>query len=523
MELRGNREKTVTTAAGNIVPREGVRRIKGEFYEVDKECFRIKSPKGELYWYRVASGKIGYVVEKNAWDLLSRILDSEERMIQGVYHEGPDLGYFPQKKDTTVFLYSKVGTKTPCYSEEVATSLGYIQSKNNSYFMHPNEFKLSEITRKAVYRYKELKINYGANEGSTTFVNINNKYGKAYKNIKVSDNTTELYKMLGNLTFGIEFETCNGVVPVRKLGALGLVPLKDGSLRDAEGREPYEYTTVPLQGPRGLETIKNITKELTEYCEVNEKCSLHVHLGGFERTEKMILALYMLSYTVQKEFLAMMPGYKIDPVRSIGSSKNYCQMLPDLGLRANNIFVDNDSNNVKERTRTFFNKIFSWTTDNKLSAMDANYNLTSYNHPSGAKWNQHARYHHINFVSPIFSRSGTLEFRLHPPTTNFTKTINWLMICASLIKFAQNNTDDIIKGKYDKITLSDLVAGYKNDFGNVPPSKRREEVATYLQNYIKFRIDLFKPSNKDILGKKSIEFEKDAAFTFKDKELDNLF
>ena len=524
--LQGNREKLVITVSGNKVPREQVRRIKGEFYEIGKDCHNIRSPKGERLWYRVSSGKIGYKVDTDSWDLLQNIHNLG--LSEGVYNKNGEKGYFAMNKYKNVYISESFGGRsiTLCYNSSIARSLGYEENPHNGLFIKTanlSEKDLKVLKEKGLYRYPNIKLNYGANDGSSTFTELNVLYNDNISNIKVEDRTTEISKIFGNLSFGLEFETCRGVVPVRYLGDLGLVPLRDGSLRDSEGREPYEYTTVPLRGAPGLQTLKSITEKLSTYCDINEKCSLHVHIGGFKVSQKMILALYILSYNLQEEFLSMMPLYKADPQKYLGSSKNYCKMLPDLGIHKNNINAK-DEEDVDQKTLKYFNKLFSWTTDNIVSEMNRDYNLKSFNHPKGAKWNQEARYHHINLVPTIFSRTGTIEFRLHTPTTNFTKTINWLFICNALVRFAQNNIDGLIDGKFNSITLKDVLEGYSHEFDDtISKNSEGENVFNYLNDYVNFRKDIFSKNPADVMGTSTIEFENDASFTFRNTKMNNLF
>jgi len=62
------------------------------------------------------------------------------------------------------------------------------------------------------------------------------------------------------------------------------------------------------------------------------------------------------------------------------------------------------------------------------------------NHPQDPhgehKWMINSRYHIINLVPFLFGKRGTIEFRVHPPTLNPIKAINWLFICNAILKFA---------------------------------------------------------------------------------------
>lgn len=537
MELKGNRTNYVTTVTGKKVDRNNTRRIKGEFYECGVDCHRIESPGGKMMWYRVNSGKIAYFANKNKWDLISTI-EEIPGATRGILNENGDLGYFIFDSFSNVYLsdnyYGKnrdipISDQTICINADVAKRLGYQEDISTGRFYKKENLStaaLTAINTKRLNKYKNIRLNYGANEGSNTFLQINSLYNDKNNKIEIEERTAEVSKIFGNLSFGVEFETCNGTIPERLLGNLGLVPLRDGSLRKENGEEPYEYTTVPLYGAKGLQTLKNICEELTKRCEVDKTCSLHVHMGSFERTEEMILAMYILAYSLQEEIISAMPPYKSDPMKYLGSSKNYCARLESLGLDKNTIYSNETATKAEINAATLkeFNRIFSFLTDGVLAEPNRDYNMTSFNHPKGAKWHQHARYHLINFVPTVFSRSGTVEFRLHPPTVNFTKTINWLFICNAFVRFAEANKQAIIAGKLSKVTLADIISGYTTDFGNnIYEDKVGKQISDYLQIYIDERKKMFAADykNKNYLG--TGEFEQDPSYRFTDGNMNTIF
>jgi hypothetical protein len=174
------------------------------------------------------------------------------------------------------------------------------------------------------------------------------------------------------------------------LGPLGVVPLKDGSLRTPDGVEPYEYTTIPLESNYGLETIKKLSFELSKRCEFNEKCSLHIHLGSLKkRTEEFVIAFYKLCYNLQNEVFSLFPAYKLSPEKYVsGFQKNYCQKLPDLMLDEFDFNSIKSVSEAKNLTKEAFDRIYYFLSDHSMLTNET-YNLNSLMHPKGNldKWN----------------------------------------------------------------------------------------------------------------------------------------
>ena len=80
--------------------------------------------------------------------------------------------------------------------------------------------------------------------------------------------------------------------------------------------------------------------------------------------------------------------------------------------------------------------------------MDYTGSLTQ-NHPLDGdnehKWQISPRYKWVNLVNLCFKKTGkTVEFRIHTPTSNKEKIINWMFICAGLLKYTIANVDSIM-------------------------------------------------------------------------------
>lgn len=522
------KNNTVITIREKEVDRGNARLINGKFYEIGIDCFIVE---GSDKWQRIDNGKIAYNYEDKKYEFITSLLN--KGFVQGFADAGSGLVYFSYNPYENVVVKesfdSNKFTMIYCRSSDLAIKLGYIENLSTGEFykkVNLDARGLKQCFTKTVGRYDDKKINYNANEQSSTFNDTMRDYYSRENIIDIDERTRIVSKILGNYSFGMEFETSDGYIPSRLCNKLGLVPLKDGSLRHG-GKEPYEYTTVPLRGERGLETLKLICKELTERCELSQQCSLHTHIGldEYGTNLEFLIALYILSYRVQGDVFAMFPNYKKDPQKYLGTEKNYCKELKSLGLLENGIYDAKTKSEINERIKVNFDKIFEFLCDNLVKGMDGKFNLHSFRHPQGeTKWHRNARYHHVNFMNTVFSPTRTVEFRLHTPTFNFIKTSNWLFICVAMVRYAKAYTKEIISREIEP-TLESVLRGYDTFFGELKTTDpNAKEIADYLIDYCKFRTLQMKECSAkgDILGK-SIEFKSDKTFTFDNGTLKTIY
>lgn len=55
----------------------------------------------------------------------------------------------------------------------------------------------------------------------------------------------------------------------------------------------------------------------------------------------------------------------------------------------------------------------------------------------------------LNTIPFIWGPTGTFEWRIHPPTQNLDKIVNWLFICNAIVRFADNHKADIATDVYN--------------------------------------------------------------------------
>lgn len=165
----------------------------------------------------------------------------------------------------------------------------------------------------------------------------------------------------------------------------------DGSLSRTSGREgdPIECVSPILDGNKaGFDKLQACCGALNEAgAYVNRSTGLHVHIGASQLNGKQYVNVfknYKMLQNVISSFLA--------PSRR---NAYYCMPIS--------------------------NHNFSWceNASDVLSEMDND------------------RYHSVNPMA--FGAHGTIEFRQHQGTTNFTKIKNWVNFCAKLVAYSMNN------------------------------------------------------------------------------------
>ena len=220
-----------------------------------------------------------------------------------------------------------------------------------------------------------------------------------------------LSKHLG-YTFGLEFETSMGYIPQEKCFRDGLIPLRDGSISG------IEYSTVVLEGNKGLNLLKQQLDTLKEYTKFNKECALHVHMGGYPVDPIAIFALYSLWYAVERhlEEHNYVPGLTFHTANYKANRKDYC-------------------NKLSGRARTFESLFECLTGKRYLGSLVQP-------HPADiekrAKWNIKSRYYGLNLINMVcYKGPKTVEFRFLRPTFNYRKITMWLYILNAVLKCAE--------------------------------------------------------------------------------------
>lgn len=408
-------EQIVTTFDGTKAKRKECRLIKKAYYIMNKQCFKIDGQ-----WHRINNGRVAFDHEAKKWD------KKGDHLVFGVVGREKDeikTGYFtPIPGKNVEIIYGNNASKRRCLSEEAAEEAGAEEClADGSYYVLTDEiFPGDRITKEQFLNRKKTQqrnfygfpVTYSSGVVAPQMIPV---YNADF--VPLNQSGGKYYRQLTGYSWGVEFETNRGTIPERKLAKNGLIPCRDGSITG------FEYVTIPLQGRKGLQAIYNQCNLLQRYCEIDEMCSMHTHIGGFPIEKKQIMALYRVLTSIQDEIYSMFPYAYQDT--SQFKRRDYCSRLKPISMpRDKNI-------------DTAFQRLYEYLSGGEI------FHHFGQEHPmdrSGEhKWNVSPRYKWVNLIPLMFGTRGTVEFRVHTPTFNPDKVINWIFICAGILEFAKRN------------------------------------------------------------------------------------
>jgi hypothetical protein len=488
------KEKLVKTIKGEDRNEKDCRLIDGQYYYIG-DIHRENS--GDIYlinnrYIRASTERIvfdhfeGEYKLKNS-SLTHGIIDIEDGT--------PVFGYF-SKND----LYNvKVIVKD--LSERVAISanvLGYEfrERRSDGVFYHislldANKFNLLRgISR-------EIKESFPY-DSKGSIAKITKTFESNYKPV-ICRNAEIVGKTLKDYTFGLEFETCAGIIPNNKLVYLPLIPLRDGSISG------IEYATIPLKGPVGVQALIDSVDELKRRTSYSDECSLHIHVGGMPRTTEYILAFYKTISLLQNDIFSMFPLYK---KYNFGvKRKNYSAPFPfeEINFRMDPIINYNDKKQVNKN----FDHLFTYLSGGVTFAEygnDLSQVLVHPQDPQGAaKWNIKHRYSFVNLIPLIFGNHQTIEFRIHTPTYDINKILDFLMLNIYIIDYVNINYKLILAGKDTLSIMRPSLQFMLNDYVNNIEGSSRKTIFNELNRYISER----KHASEDIARTKGVVYQEE--------------
>lgn len=459
------------------VPRESARYISQNYYIIGESCILMDDGN----YHRINNGKIVFNYSTGKWEFMSKsslvfgVVDITEKglPISGFFDPKISVDSAPLKviivdKESQVELeslydqpnmYNSATVGLPKYiiTEELADRLGCVEDIGSDSFIYVNDNdykrKLLKTIKKCKSSFNPKSLPYSMSDPNDMKRDIALAYKEYRETIKTDDFDELIYSAVGDVSFGLEIETSIGHIPKRILEKTGLVPLRDGSISN------IEYTTLPLKGKEGLHTLRDVYHHVNKRCETDKYCSLHIHFGNVPTTKFFVLSMYVLAYRLQEEMFEIVPPFK----RSLhywtsksGGPKDHCQPLKGLSLETQEILEASSTESFNSAVDVEFEKVWKFLTGGK--PQDSVFNFETREHPDSQqrKWNQHTRYYWINFLPLLFSKSRTLEFRLHQGTIQYDVMMYWFLICSSMIKFAQEYPEKILHKK-EKITIFDVI------------------------------------------------------------------
>jgi hypothetical protein len=470
-------DKIVKNIEGFEVPESTCRLVDGQYYSIGDVS---KENSGQIYLINkryirpenlVFNHTVGKYTLPNA-NLIEGIVRFEEnKLITGLFESNPLYNIILIDKDNNYHV---------CLNKSII-SLDYREEKSTGIFYHISikKAKLFNLIKDVSKEYKE-SFPYDSR-------GITDKFTKKF-NANYKPNITKSVKtyapLLKKYTFGLEFETVKGILNENILKVLPLIPLRDGSISG------LEYVTIPLSGEIGLQALIDSAYHLESKTEYNTSCALHYHVGNIPRTPEFLLAFWKVASFFQDEMFSMFPLYK---KYNFGvKRKNYSKPFPI--NKVNSLLDASIDIKNKEQVNKNFDVIFSYLSEGTPFAAYNN-NLDNVKEhprdPSGnQKWNINTRYYANNLVPIIFGNKQTIEFRIHTPTYDIDKIINFLLINIYILDYTVNNTELILKD-FSNVTKLDNLRNFIDEYlrnEKILKKSEKNNLLNYHISYINTRV-----------------------------------
>lgn len=488
------KEKLVKTIKGIECKEKECRLIDGEYYLIGNN--KVENS-GDIYlinnrYIRFSTERIVFDHFEQEYKLKNSSLING---IIGIKDGEPIFGYFTRNDFYNVRVILKD------LSEKVAIAynvLGYAfrEKRSDGVFYHISIIEANKFNQiRAVSREVKESFPY---DSKGSIEKITRTFQNYYKPV-ISKNANLIGESLKDYTFGLEFETSVGIIPNSKINFLPLIPLRDGSIGG------IEYATIPLKGPIGVQALVDSVDELKRRTAFNDDCSLHVHIGGMPRTVEFILAFYKTISLLQNDIFSLFPVYK---KYNFGvKRKNYSAPFPfeEINFKMDPVINYTD----KKALIKNFEPLFIYLSGGMSFAEYGSDLSKVVNHPQdpqgNAKWNIKHRYSFVNLIPLIFGNHQTIEFRIHTPTYNINKIVNFLMINTYIIDYVKLNYKQILAGvdalALRRPTLNTLIESYVN---NIPENGRRM-IHSELIHYVSDRRHL----NENLTREKGIVYQEE--------------
>lgn len=439
---------TIVKFDGQPALRKNCRKINGEYYEMNVDCFLVNGR-----WNRLNNGSI-------AFDHENKCYAKKSEMTMGFINSDFEEGYFTPNLCKNITVRSEKGLNIALSEDILPDDYSYDTSQNI-------------FIKNGYIKKNETGSGYGRLNYRAEFQLEDTKALYQKTSLKPTKKEKRFFSRISPYTIGLEFETSSGYIPQHSLYNAGLIAVRDGSLRQ-DGMEPYEYVTVPITSAQDVPIIKESCRLLNKYCKHNHRASVHVHVGGMSTNPHTVVGLWRLLQMLQDELYSYFPHYKRDggdiPGKTNSNGQSYCAELP--------IKIPKYTKNYDSYISAAYKAIFDY-----LAGSKTEYERNIYYFQGVNKWNIPSRYHFVNIFNLLFTKSHTVEFRLHENTFNLEKVAKWIYTCVAIVKYADNNTRKCIESS--EITLREVLQSAYH-------SKKADDICKYME----FRKDMFSRDDK---------------------------
>lgn len=284
-------------------------------------------------------------------------------------------------------------------SKEKAIEDGYIYNSFSGIYYH-KDTKKGYIPQKAQdcqfdnlsYSHKRLE------ESSRNKDSVFQKLVKTYNRKYGTDSATDIMTERKGYTFGVELETAYGKLALKDLVDYNLNTkvLRDGSCTGGE------YVTGVLYGDEGFAALKRLCFRLNQNHAVDERCGVHVHIGGASFTKDFSVFLYLLGVLIENDVYSILPA---------GRKANlYCNPLAKHWIPGDKLRKLVDHTNREDYDTaidSIYETLYKYLIGNsksitRMSAEDNRRRSHPGGHYAGRGHGDGARYHWLNFVTANF-------------------------------------------------------------------------------------------------------------------------
>jgi hypothetical protein len=187
--------------------------------------------------------------------------------------------------------------------------------------------------------------------------------------------------------------------------------IRDGSLPDTG----FEIATAPASGDLFCQQIEELCAALSYGgAEITKACGLHVHVDARDFSYWEVRKLIILYARLEDTLFRLVPASR--------RTNNFCQPCAESYLACLTIRT------LKDTKKAVLNGVYS---------------------KSEIRWERKDKYHHRRYLAlnlhSWFYR-GTVECRMASGSINPVKIINWSILWAAILDFANRHTEKELKG-----------------------------------------------------------------------------